>query len=181
MGRSHHYGPAPWVTGGRADWTSLYYHRADSLGIGFDRTSSGTDALAQYASEIENEWSDPHQIPEKYLLWFHHVPWDFKLKDGNTLWNGLAYHYDQGVKSVREMQQTWKNLETEINPERWDHVNQLLAIQETEAVWWRNACLLYFQTFSKLPFPSEIEQPSGDLEYYKSLQFPYAPGIKPNW
>lgn len=181
MGRSHHYGPAPWVTGGRADWTSLYYHRADSLGIGFDRTSSGTDALAQYASEIENEWSDPHQIPEKYLLWFHHVPWDFKLKDGNMLWNGLAYHYDQGVKSVREMQQTWKSLDSVIDPERWDHVNQLLAIQETEAVWWRNACLLYFQTFSKLPFPSEIEQPSGDLEYYKSLQFPYAPGIKPNW
>ncbi|WP_075352036.1 alpha-glucuronidase family glycosyl hydrolase [Algoriphagus marinus] len=181
MGRSHHYGPAPWVTGGRADWTSLYYHRADSLGIGFDRTSSGTDALAQYASEIENEWSDPHQIPEKYLLWFHHVPWDFKLKDGNTLWNGLANHYDRGVKSVREMQQTWKSLESVIDPERWDHVNQLLAIQETEAVWWRNACLLYFQTFSKLPFPSEIEQPSGDLEYYKSLQFPYAPGIKPNW
>jgi alpha-glucuronidase len=181
MGRSHHYGPAPWVTGGRADWTSLYYHRADSLGIGFDRTSSGTDALAQYASEIENEWSDPHQIPEKYLLWFHHVPWDFKLKDGNTLWDGLGYHYDRGVKSVREMQQTWKSLETEIDPERWDHVNQLLAIQETEAVWWRNACLLYFQTFSKLPFPSEIEQPTGDLEYYKSLQFPYAPGIKPNW
>jgi alpha-glucuronidase len=181
MGRSHHYGPAPWVTGGRADWTSLYYHRADSLGIGFDRTSSGTDALAQYASEIENEWSDLHQIPEKYLLWFHHVPWDFKLKDGNTLWDGLGYHYDRGVKSVREMQQTWKSLETEIDPERWDHVNQLLAIQETEAVWWRNACLLYFQTFSKLPFPSEIEQPTGDLEYYKSLQFPYAPGIKPNW
>ena len=181
MGRSHHYGPAPWVTGGRADWTSLYYHRADSLGIGFDRTSSGTDALAQYASEIENEWSDPHQIPEKYLLWFHHVPWDFKLKDGNTLWNGLGYHYDRGVKSVREMQLTWNSLETEIDPERWDHVNQLLAIQETEAVWWRNACLLYFQTFSQLPFPSEIEQPTGDLEYYKSLEFPYAPGIKPNW
>jgi alpha-glucuronidase len=181
MGRSHHYGPGPWVTGGRADWTSLYYHRADSLGIGFDRTSSGTNALAQYASEIENKWSDPHQVPEKYLLWFQHVPWDFKLKDGNTLWNGLAYHYDRGVKSVREMQQTWKSIESEIDPERWDHVNQLLAIQETEAVWWRNACLLYFQTFSKLPFPIEIEQPSGDLEYYKSLQFPYAPGIKPNW
>ena len=181
MGRSHHYGPAPWVTGGRADWTSLYYHRADSLGIGFDRTSSGTDALAQYAPEIENEWSDPHQIPEMYLLWFHHVPWDFKLKDGNTLWNGLAYHYDRGVNSVREMQETWKNLQSEIDPEQWDHVNQLLAIQETEAVWWRNACLLYFQTFSQLPFPSEIEQPTGDLEYYKSLEFPYAPGIKPNW
>ncbi len=181
MGRSHHYGPGPWVTGGRADWTSLYYHRADSLGIGFDRTSSGTNALAQYASEIENKWSDPHQVPEKYLLWFHHVPWNFKLKDGKTLWNGLAYHYDRGVKSVREMQQTWKSIESEIDPERWDHVNQLLAIQETEAVWWRNACLLYFQTFSKLPFPIEIEQPSGDLEYYKNLHFPYAPGIKPNW
>lgn len=181
MGRSHHYGPGPWVTGGRADWTSLYYHQADRLGIGFDRTATGSNALAQYSSEIQNAWSDPQQIPEKYLLWFHHVPWDFRLNSGKTLWEEIALHYDQGVKSVRNMQRTWKSLEGEIDPQRWDHVDQLLAVQESEALWWRNACLLYFQTFANRPFPEEIEQPEGDLDYYKSLQFPFAPGIRPNW
>ncbi|WP_439489931.1 alpha-glucuronidase family glycosyl hydrolase [Algoriphagus sp.] len=177
MGRSHHYGPGPWVMGGRADWTAPYYHQADSLGIGFDRTGEGSGALEQYAPEIVKKWSDPNQIPEKYLLWFHHLPWDFQLKDGNTLWEGIAYHYDRGIKEVREMQATWASLESKIDPEEFDHVKQLLEIQEEEAEWWRNACLLYFQTFSKLPFPDDIEQPEGDLEYYKSLQFPNAPGI----
>jgi alpha-glucuronidase len=177
MGRGHHYGPGPWVTGGRADWTALYYHRADSLGIGFDRTSTGSNALEQYAPEIATTWSDPNKIPEEFLLWFHHLPWDFKLKDGNTLWDGIAYHYDQGVKEVREMQKIWASMESEIDPEEFDHVRQLLKIQEEEAVWWRNACLLYFQTFSKRPFPADIEKPEGDLEYYKSLMFPNAPGI----
>lgn len=177
MGRSHHYGPGPWVMGGRADWTAPYYHQADSLGIGFDRTSTGSDALSQYAQEIQEVWSNPNEIPEKYLLWFHHLPWDFKLKDGHTLWEGIAYHYDRGVKEVRAMQQTWASLKPELDPEEFEHVRQLLNIQEEEAEWWRNACLLYFQTFSKRPFPSDIEQPEGDLEYYKSLMFPNAPGI----
>jgi len=177
MGRSHHYGPGPWVMGGRADWTAPYYHQADSLGIGFDRTSSGSGALEQYAPEIAKQWSDPQQIPEKYLLWFHHLPWDFKLKDGNTLWDGIAYRYDSGVKEVRKMQASWASLEGKIDRAEFDHVRQLLEIQEEEAVWWRNACLLYFQTFSMRPFPADIEQPVGDLEYYKSLEFPNAPGI----
>lgn len=181
MGRSHHYGPAPWFEGGRADWTSLYYHRADSLGIGFDRTATGSNAIAQYSPEIATSWSDPKQIPEKYLLWFHHLPWDFELKSGNTLWNEIGLHYDQGVKSARKMEANWKSLEADLDSEQFDHVSQLLAIQVQEAEWWRNACLLYFQTFAKLPFPAEIEQPSGDLEYYKSLDFPTAPGIRPRW
>jgi alpha-glucuronidase len=181
MGRSHHYGPGPWVEGGRADWTSLYYHRAGSDGIGFDRTTSGSNALNQYAPEIADVWSDPKKIPEKYLLWFHHLPWDFELKSGNTLWTEIALHYDQGVKSSRSFLKTWQSLESVIDEERFDHVNQLLKVQVEEAEWWRNACLLYFQTFADRPFPSEIEQPEGDLEYYKSLSFPFAPGIKPNW
>lgn len=181
MGRSHHYGPAPWVEGGRADWTSLYYHRADSLGIGFDRTASGSNAIAQYAPEIAKAWSDPNQIPEKYLLWFHHVSWDFELKSGRTLWDEIGLHYDLGVKTARKMEINWNSLESQLDPGQFDHVRQLLAIQVQEAEWWRNACLLYFQTFSKRPFPSEIEQPEGDLEYYKSLDFPTAPGIRPRW
>ena len=177
MGRSHHYGPGPWVMGGRADWTAPYYHQADSMGIGFDRTSDGSGALDQYAPEVVQNWGDPHQIPEKYLLWFHHVPWDFKLKNGDTLWEGIAHHYDRGVKDVRKKQETWASLESKKDPEEFDHVRQLLEIQEEEAEWWRNACLLYFQTFSNRPFPTDIEQPEGDLEYYKSLMFPNAPGI----
>lgn len=181
MGLDHHYGPGPWVTGGRPDWTALYYHQADSLGIGFDRTANGSDALGQYAPEIVNQWSDPNQIPEKYLLWFHHLSWDFELKSGNTLWEEIGLHYDQGVKSARKMQESWASLESAIDPQRFDHVRQLLAIQVSEAEWWRNSCLLYFQTFAKRPFPAEIEQPEGDLEYYKSLRFPTAPGIRPRW
>jgi alpha-glucuronidase len=181
MGRSHHYGPGPWVEGGRADWTSLYYHKADSQGIGFDRTSSGSNALGQYAPEIVKEWSDPTQIPEKYLLWFHHIPWDFQMKSGKTLWEEMALHYDSGVKTALEMKENWQKLEDQLDEERFHHVNQLLSVQIEEARWWRNACLLYFQTFSGKPFPDEIEKPQGDLEYYKSLRFPFAPGIKPNW
>jgi alpha-glucuronidase len=181
MGWDHHYGPGPWVTGGRADWTALYYHRADSLGIGFDRTDTGSKALEQYAPELIQAWSDSEQIPEKYLLWFHHLPWDYTMKSEKTLWEEIGLHYDQGVKSARKMKSTWESLNGAIDPEQFSHVSQLLGIQVQEAEWWRNACLLYFQSISKRPFPSEIEQPEGDLEYYKSLRFPTAPGIRPRW
>jgi alpha-glucuronidase len=181
MGRGHHYGPGPWVSGGRPDWTSLYYHKADSAGIGFDRTATGSDALSQYAPEIEKVWSDPTKCPDEYLLWFHHLPWDYKMKSGDTLWDELCFKYDKGVKEVGEMKKKWAGLKNEIDGERFNHVSMLLEIQEREAKWWRNACLLYFQQFSKRPFPPTIEQPQGDLEYYESLQFPYAPGIRPSW
>lgn len=181
MGWDHHYGPGPWVTGGRADWTALYYHRADSLGIGFDRTSTGSRALGQYAPEIIQAWSDSENIPEKYLLWFHHLPWDYTMKSGKTLWEEIALHYDQGVKSARKFKSHWESIKANIDPEQHSHASQLLEVQVQEAEWWRNSCLLYFQTFSKKPFPSEIEQPEGDLEYYKSLRFPTAPGIRPRW
>ena len=181
MGWDHHYGPGPWVTGGRADWTALYYHRADSLGIGFDRTATGSKALDQYAPELIQAWSDSEQIPEKYLLWFHHLPWDYTMKSGKTLWEEIGIHYDHGVKSARKMKSTWESLNGAIDPEQYSHVSQLLEIQVQEAEWWRNACLLYFQSISQRPFPSEIEQPEGDLEYYKSLRFPTAPGIRPRW
>lgn len=181
MGWDHHYGPGPWVSRGRADWTAIYYHRADSLGIGFDRTSAGSKALEQYAPELHQTWSDPNQIPEKYLLWFHHLPWDYQMKSGKTLWEEIGLHYDQGVKNARKMKTNWESLSGKIDPEQHSHVSQLLGIQVKEAEWWRNACLLYFQSISKRPFPSEIEQPEGDLDYYKSLSFPTAPGIRPKW
>jgi alpha-glucuronidase len=177
MGTGHHYGPAPWVSNaGRADWNPVYYHRADSLGIGFDRTESGSKALAQYAPEVRRLYENMETCPEDFLLWFHHVPWKHKMKSGRNLWEELCYRYDAGVDSVRRMQKVWDGLENMIDRERFMHVKMLLAVQEEEAVWWRDACLLYFQTFSKMPFPDGHEKQKQTLEYYRSLRFPYAPG-----
>ncbi len=177
MGNGHHYGPLPWGnTLGRPDWNPVYYHRADSFGIGFNRTATGTNALAQYAPEVRKQWEDSNSCDEKYLLWFHHVSWQHKMKSGKTLWQELTDHYYQGVNDMRKMKVEWSGLVKKIDPERFNHVSMLLGIQEKEAVWWRNACLLYFQTFSKMPIPAHYEQPDQTLEYYKSLRFPYAPG-----
>jgi alpha-glucuronidase len=121
-------------------------------------------------------WADPATIDEKYLLWFHHVPWIHKMKSGRSLWDELCFKYNSGVDSVRWMQQTWSNQKNKVDDQRYRQVSMLLNIQEEEAVWWRNACLLYFQTFSQMPVPANYEKPDHSLEYYKSLQFPYAPG-----
>jgi alpha-glucuronidase len=181
MGTGHHYGPAPWVSNaGRADWNPVYYHRADSVGLGFDRTTTGSNALSQYTPEIRKQWEDVNHCEEKYLLWFHHVPWNFKMKSGRTLWEELCYKYYSGVDSVLSMQKMWNGLKNFIDQERFDQVKMLLAVQEREAMWWRNACLLYFQTFSKMPIPSGFEKPDHTLEYYQALRFPYAPGIGGN-
>ena len=178
MGWSHHYGPAPWIKDkNRADWTSVYYHRADSNGIGFNRTSTGSNAISQYFPPVAEKFSSLQTCPDEYLLWFHHLPWDYKVESGNTLWEELCYHYYNGVESVKKMQTTWNSLEDKIDKEVFNHVKMLLTRQEKEAVWWRNACVLYFQTFSKQPIPEELEMPDKSLEYYESLNFPYAPGI----
>lgn len=181
MGRGHHYGPGPWVTGGRPDWTAVYYHRADSLGIGFDRTATGSDALGQYAPEVRRIYEDTTTCPEEYLLWFHHLPWDYRMRSGNTLWEELCLHYDRGVDTVEWMNMEWNQLQGKIDEERYREVSSLLRIQLEEARWWRNACLLYFQQFSQRPFPDQIEPPEGDLEEYQKMRFPYAPGIRPSW
>ncbi len=182
MGWSHHYGPAPWIKDKhRADWTSVYYHKADSSGIGFDRTQSGSNALAQYAPEVRNLFSNKETCPEKFLLWFHHVNWNSKVKSGNTLWDEICYRYYQGADAVKKMQQDWEAQKGKVDNERYEQVQQLLAIQYEEAVWWRNSCVLYFQTFSKQPIPKTLPVPDKPLSYYMSLEFPYAPGIKPQW
>lgn len=181
MGWGNHYGPGPWVNIGRPDWTSVYYHQAGKNGIGFDRTSTGSNALSQYAPEIEQKYSNPETCPEKYLLWFHHLSWDYKMHSGNTLWDELCYHYYTGVEGVKKMKKLWLSLENKIDQERFEQVQALLNIQEKEAIWWRNACVLYFQTFSQKPIPADLQKPDKTLEYYQSLKFPYAPGIKLQW
>lgn len=177
MAKDHHYGPGPWVDEGRPDWTSIYYHQADSQGIGFDRTPSGTDAVSQYFPPYRDLISDLRTCPEELLLWFHHVPWTYQMKSGRTLWDELCHTYNQGVQAVWQMQQTWESLASYVDPGRFEHVRTLLKIQEQEARWWRDACLLYFQTFSGLPIPLEYEQPVKTLDYYRNLTHYYVPGI----
>lgn len=178
----HHYGPGPWVDNlSRPDWNPVYYHKADTNGIGFDRTPSGSNATEQYAPFLEKTFNDVNTIPEEYLLWFHHVPWDFKLQNGTTLWDGIALKYQEGVNEVNNMIRTWDDVKPYISESEYNEVKMLLQIQLKEAKWWRDACLLYFQTFSKKKLPIGVEKPTQSLEYYKSLKFPFAPGIRPQW
>jgi alpha-glucuronidase len=181
MGYNHHYGPAPWYDKAeRADWNPVYFHRADSVGIGFDRTAQGSNALAQYYPEVQKQFEDITACPEEYLLWFHHVPWNYKMHSGRNLWDELCHKYNEGVFTVHTMQHTWNILKQYVDEERFEQVKMLLDIQEQEATWWRNACVLYFQTFSRMPLPEGFELPGKTLDFYKSLSFPYAPGIGGN-
>jgi alpha-glucuronidase len=177
MAEGHHYGPAPWLSGGRrADWTSVYYHRADARGIGFDRTASGSNAVGQYFPPVAQVFGDVGKVPEPFLLWFHHVSWDHRLASGLTLWEELVRHYHGGVEAVRRMQATWKSVEGRVDTERSEQVRAFLAIQEKEARWWRDACVLYFQTFSGKPIPDGYERPEHDLAYYRAITKRYVPG-----
>ena len=177
MGPGHHYGPAPWDTSlSRADWRPPYYHRADRQGIGFDRTRSGSDAVDQYASPIASEFNDVAQTPETLLLWFHHVPWDYRMRSGHTLWYELVAHYTHGVDQVKRMQETWRHLDGHIDAERYRKAATFLAIQEREAQWWRDACIAYFQGISGLPLPPGFAPPQHPLAYYESLSFHDVPG-----
>lgn len=179
MAEGHHYGPGPWVDlkrASRPDWTSVYYHRADEKGLGFDRTRSGSNALAQYAPAWQKHWGDPATCPDELLLWFHHLPWDFRMKSGRTLWDELCLRYQQGVDAVRALQRDWDSLAGKVDSERHEHVRQRLARQEQDAVIWRDACLLYFQTFSKRPLPQGVDAPAHDLAHYKAMRIRFAPG-----
>jgi alpha-glucuronidase len=177
MARNSHYGPGPWVSGGpRADWTSVYYNRADAQGIGFDRTATGSNAVAQYAPPVAAEFADLKRVPDKLLLWFHHVPWDYRMRSGRTLWDELVIHYTEGVQAVTGMRHTWATLAGKVDSERYAQVSTFLEIQEKEARWWRDASIAYFQSLSHRPLPAGYAPPEHDLHYYESLCFPYVPG-----
>lgn len=177
MDTGHHYGPGPWVGNlSRPEWNPVYYHKADSLGIGFNRTKTGSNATAQYFPEVAAIYDNVETTPEVDLLWFHHLPWDYKLKNGKTLWDGMALKYQQGVDEVEKMVSTWDKMEKYVDERRFKEVKMSLNIQLKEAKWWRDACLLYFQQFSKKPLPKEVEKPTKTLDYFQSLKFPFAPG-----
>lgn len=177
MDTGHHYGPGPWVSNlSRPEWNPVYYHKADKNGIGFDRSSTGSNATAQYAPELAKEFNNVATCPEKYLLWFHHLSWDYKLKNGRTLWEGMALKYQEGVDEVATMQVTWDKMKPYVDEQRFHEVQMLLNIQHKEAKWWRDACLLYFQQFSAKELPKGVEKPRQSLDYFQSLKFPFAPG-----
>jgi alpha-glucuronidase len=180
MGRGFHYGPGPWVSGmPRADWNSVYYSRADDVGVGFDRSARGSNAIGQYAPEVAKVFGDINKVPEKFLLWFHHVPWDRRMASGRTLWDEMVVDYTRGVSAVSDMRKTWENAAPYVDAGRHKEVAAFLAIQEKEAKWWRDACIAYFQSFSKRPLPAGFAPPEKTLEEYKSIAIPYAPGLPP--
>ncbi|MCC2599218.1 alpha-glucuronidase [Sphingobacterium sp. FBM7-1] len=168
----HHYGPEPWGDrkGGRPDWMPWYYHNADTIGLGFDRTTAGSNAVSQYYRPLDSIYGNIASCPENLLLWFHHVPWTHSMKSGRTLWAELCFHYDRGVQEVREFQKAWDKLEPYLDTQRFNEVQAKLKIQAKDAVWWKDACLLYFQTFSKMPIPYELERPVHELEELKKIK-----------
>lgn len=168
----HHYGPEPWcsVPGARPDWLPSYYHKADKEGIGFDRSSKGSDAVSQYPDSLRQIYNDKATCPEIYLLWFHHVPWQHQMKSGRTLWGELCHAYDRGVRQVRGFQEVWDSVEPFVDVRRFREVQSKLKIQMRDAVWWKDACLLYFQTFSGMPIPAGIERPVHELEDMKRFR-----------
>lgn len=168
----HHYGPEPWcdIKGGRPDWMPPYYHRADSAGLGFNRSSSGSNAVAQYPAQLAKKLDDINTCPEEFILWFHHVPWDFKMKSGATLWQELCNRYQSGVESVETMQRQWTAAKPYIDPELWNDVNERLMTQARDANWWREGCLLYFQQFSGMPIPDNVTPPVHTLDQLKGIK-----------
>ena len=168
MGRGHHYGPMPWDdAGSRPEWTPVYYHRADHNGIGFDRSGAGSNAVAQYAPQVAAQWDSLQTVPDEYLLWFHHLPWHYRMHSGRTLWDELVLHYTRGVKEVKAMRATWAALAGLVDAERYASTTALLGIQQDEAQWWRDASIAYWQSLNGLPMPAGFASPARTLEYYR--------------
>ncbi|MBB4034911.1 alpha-glucuronidase [Dysgonomonas hofstadii] len=171
MNYDTHNGPEPWHDD--PVWSAFDYHKASESGIGVDRTESGSNAVGQYHQPLRGELNDIKTCPDNLLLWFHRVPWDYRMKSGNTIWNEMVEYYYRGVDEVRQMQEIWNSIEGKIDQERFDHVKSLLELQKGEAIWWRDGCLLFFQQYSKQPIPAKYEQPEHSLDYYKRIPYPY--------
>ena len=159
-----HYGPGPWDRSSRPDWEPAYYHKAAADGIGFDRTTKGSDAVSQYHEPLKSLYNDVNTCPDNLILWFHHLPWDYKMKSGRTLWNELCYTYQEGIDEARSFITTWESVEKYVDPYRYGQVHEKLVRQAKDAIWWRDALMLYFQTFSGMPIPDDCTQPQHTLD-----------------
>lgn len=165
IGTGAHYGPAPWSE------RSKRFHRASKDGLGYDRTASGSNAIEQYNSAIQEILKKPETTPEKYLLWFHHLPWNYKMKSGNTLWDELVSRYYEGVERILNIKQKFTLLKNDIDKDQFRLISTLLSIQFNDAKLWRNSCVLYFQQFSEMPIPDKFEHPDHELEYYRNIKY----------
>ena len=147
----HHYGPEPngFIPQYPIEWCPVYYHKADSLGIGFDRTHTGSDATAQYREPYCSMYDDINTCPERYLLWFHHVPWSYRMKSGRTVYEEMQFHYNRGVEEVEDFVRIWQEVKPIIDEQRWQEVNTRMQHQLENAREWRKVCLDYFGSFSK--------------------------------
>lgn len=170
----HHYGPEPWceIEGARPDWLPTYYHRADKEGLGFDRTTDGSDAVSQYPDSLAAVFNSIDSCPDEFLLWFHHVPWKYEMKSGRTMWDELCLHYQRGVDAARGFRDTWKDMSPYVDAERHAAVAHRFDIQASDAVWWKDACLEYFRTFSHMKYPAGVEKPHFSLKKLKKVKLP---------
>ena len=168
----HHYGPEPWceIEGARPDWLPKYYHKADSLGVGFDRTHGGSGNVGQYHEPLASIYNSIDTCPEDLLLWFHHVPWTHTMSSGRTLWDEICFRYDRGVKTARSYLSVWDDMKPYVDTERWEAVRAKLDLQESDARWWRDACVQYFGEFSGMPVPAYVEHPERPLDELKAIK-----------
>lgn len=171
----HHYGPEPWCNpkGWREDWLPRFYHRADTIGIGFNRTdhdepclagSAGSNNVGQYPEPLRTLYNNIKTCPENLLLWFHHVKWDYTMSNGLSLWDNLCYSYDRGVRQAREFVDTWMAVKPYVNEDVYQRQLTRFQRQAKDAQWWRDACLLYFQTFANRPLPPDCPAPFHQLD-----------------
>lgn len=171
----HHYGPEPWCNpkGWREDWLPRFYHRADTIGIGFNRTdhdepclagSAGSNNVAQYPEPLRTLYNNIGTCPENLLLWFHHVKWDHTMSNGLSLWDNLCYSYDRGVRQAREFVDTWMAVKPYVKEDVYQRQLTRFQRQAKDAQWWRDACLLYFQTFANRPLPPDCPAPVHKLD-----------------
>lgn len=160
-----HYGPGPWDRSSRPDWEPAYYHKAAADGVGFDRTSkTGTDAVSQYHEPLKSLYDNEETCPENLLLWFHHLPWDYKMSDGHTLWEKLCYTFEEGIQEARGFIKTWEKAGKYVDSYRYQCIYDRLVRQAKDAIWWRDATMLYFQQYSGMEIPSDCTQPQHTLD-----------------
>ena len=175
----HHYGPEPYcdIPGARPDWMPSYYARADREGLGFNRSSTGSNATGQYPADYARVLDNPETCPYDLLLWFHHVPWGKTIQHRcgdrvmrESLWDALCHHYQQGLDEARAMQRDWDRCQGQVDAEVFADIQRRLRVQTRDAQWWKDGCLLYFQTFSGLPFPDDVESAVHDLDKLRAIK-----------
>ena len=165
-----HYGPGPWEGASRPDWSPLYYHKAAKDGIGFDRTMNGSAAVEQYHEPLKSLYNNVETCPENLILWFHHLPWDYKMKSGRTLWDELCYTYQEGIDEAASFIMVWESVEKYVDSQRYENIHRKIVRQAKDAIWWRDACMLYFQTFSGMPIPEDCTEPQHTLEELRRVR-----------